>query len=271
MKTLYLSDLDGTLLGSDQKVSRFTAEAINRLVEKGMIFSYATARSVVTARVTTEGIDVSLPIIAQNGVFIQNNHTGDRLHAFLFSRKDIGHILSAFAQRGLYPIVYALIDGRERFSYVRRLCSREQNEFLSARQHDVRERLLEDPAHLAEGDIYYFSCIDTQERLAPIYGLFKDKFRCYFARDIYSGDWWLEITPRQASKAQAAKILQKQLGCEKLVCFGDGVNDLPMFEIADECYAVANADERLKAVATGVIGANTADGVARFLLERFGE
>lgn len=39
MKTLYVSDLDGTLLQSNQTTSDFTCEAINRLVEKGMLFS----------------------------------------------------------------------------------------------------------------------------------------------------------------------------------------------------------------------------------------
>lgn len=47
--------------------------------------------------------------------------------------------------------------------------------------------------------------------------------------------------------------------------FGDGENDVDLFEAADEAYAVANAADVLKAVATGVIGANDEDGVARWL------
>ena len=53
LKTLYVSDLDGTLLSSNQKTSEFTNLIINNLVEKGMIFSYATARSLVTAKKVT--------------------------------------------------------------------------------------------------------------------------------------------------------------------------------------------------------------------------
>ena len=41
MKTLYVSDLDGTLLRSDETVSDFTVHTINALVEKGLLFSYA--------------------------------------------------------------------------------------------------------------------------------------------------------------------------------------------------------------------------------------
>ena len=45
--------------------------------------------------------------------------------------------------------------------------------------------------------------------------------------------------------------------------FGDRKNDLDMFRFADEAYAVQNADEELKAVATEIIGCNDEDGVAK--------
>ena len=38
-----------------------------------------------------------------------------------------------------------------------------------------------------------------------------------------------------------------------------------MFKIADEAYAVENAVSELKAVATGIIGSNENDGVAKYL------
>ena len=43
MKSLYVSDLDGTLLRSNGTTSEYTDRVINSLVDKGMIFSYATA------------------------------------------------------------------------------------------------------------------------------------------------------------------------------------------------------------------------------------
>lgn len=49
--------------------------------------------------------------------------------------------------------------------------------------------------------------------------------------------------------------------------FGDGKNDIDMFELADESYAVSNAVPELKEAATGVIASNDEDGVARWLLE----
>ena len=49
--------------------------------------------------------------------------------------------------------------------------------------------------------------------------------------------------------------------------FGDGINDLEMFEVADECYAMSNAEPELKAAATKIIESNDNDGVARWLAE----
>ena len=49
--------------------------------------------------------------------------------------------------------------------------------------------------------------------------------------------------------------------------FGDGTNDIDMFQMADECYAVENAADELKKIATGIIGKNDDDAVARWLEE----
>ena len=46
------------------------------------------------------------------------------------------------------------------------------------------------------------------------------------------------------------------------------MNDLPMFRIFDECHAVANAKDELKAAATGIIESNEEDGVAKWMLSR---
>ena len=59
--------------------------------------------------------------------------------------------------------------------------------------------------------------------------------------------------------------LKRLLNCDRVVCFGDGINDLQMFKISNECYAVENAIAELKSVATGVIESNQNDGVAKWL------
>ena len=78
----------------------------------------------------------------------------------------------------------------------------------------------------------------------------------------------MEICPRNCTKAKAILKMKELLGFGKVVVFGDSVNDLPMFRAADEAYAVDNALEELKGIATGVIGRNDEDAVARFLETR---
>lgn len=73
--------------------------------------------------------------------------------------------------------------------------------------------------------------------------------------------------PAKATKAEAIRKLKELRGCSREVSFGDAVNDIPMFEISDECYAVDNAVEELKAIADGVIESNEEDGVAKWLMQ----
>ena len=57
------------------------------------------------------------------------------------------------------------------------------------------------------------------------------------------------------------------LNCDYLLVFGDGKNDIDVFQCADESYAVANIHEELKKYASGIIGTNDEDDVAKWLEE----
>lgn len=271
MKTLYLSDLDGTLLRPDGTLSEYSRNALNALVDGGVVFSFATARSVNTALPLLEGVRLNAPMIAHNGSFIVRQ---DRSLAYFigFQGEESREIFGVFLRFGLCPVVYSVIEGCARMSFLRGESSSAQTAFAVSRMDDKydKDRVREIFSHAAalDGEVYYFLCIDEEERLRTVYEKLKDKYRCFFGRDMYSGEWWLEVMPESASKAEAAKRLKKLLDCDRLVCFGDAVNDIPMFEVADECYAVKNAVEELKRMASGVIGANAEDGVVRFLEER---
>ena len=137
--------------------------------------------------------------------------------------------------------------------------------FLETRKKRQKGEPRRNAAHTACGGYFYFTCIDEREKLLPLYEKYREQYHCVFQVDLYTREQWLEIMPKAASKASAALWLKSSLGCGRLVVFGDGENDVDLFEAADEAYAVANAADVLKAVATGVIGANDEDGVARWL------
>ncbi len=124
-----------------------------------------------------------------------------------------------------------------------------------------------DLPNLYDGDVFYYSCIGEREALLPAYQAIEAAgcFTCTLQKDIYMPEHWLEVMPREATKAHAAQRLKAMLGFERMVCFGDAINDLPLFHAADACYAVRGAAPALKHAATGTIGANDEDAVALFL------
>ena len=77
----------------------------------------------------------------------------------------------------------------------------------------------------------------------------------------------MEVCPRNCTKAKAILKMKEQYGFRKLVVFGDSVNDLSMFRVADEAYAVEKSLDELKAAATAVIGSNDDDAVAGKIME----
>lgn len=269
METLYVTDLDGTLLNRQDRISEFSCRTINRLVEEGMRFTYATARSLSSALVVTEGLKVKTPIIAYNGAFLFWPDTGEVLHSVRFSKEEVDDIKAELENRNFPVLVYSVIDGAERVSWDSRKWNEGLERYASLRKGDARLRPLEDGRGLYDGDIFYFTCIDTREELLPVYDRFREDERCNctLQQELYRPEFFCEIMPGQATKANAILRLKEMLRCDRVVSFGDAVNDIPMFRISDECYAVENAVEELKALATGIIPANEQDGVARWLLE----
>ncbi len=269
MNTLYVSDLDGTLLRYDEILSPYTIGVINRLIADGMIFSYATARSLITSKKVTKGLEARIPLIVYNGAFVIDNVTEEILLSAYFDQKVDGLFEDLF-RHGIYPIVYSHRDGAEKFSFIREHCTVGMEDFLRTRKGDIRTNPVMTREDLTKGSNFYITCIDTPEKLEPFYEKYKDEFHCVYQKEIYTNAQWLEIMPAAASKANAICRLKELLGCDRVVAFGDGKNDIDMFEIADECYAVSNAAEELKAIATAVIESNQNDGVPKWLEENVG-
>ena len=67
-KTLYLSDLDGTLLQNDATLSPYAREQLNRMMENGLCFSISSARSTGTVTGILAGLRLNVPIALFNGV-----------------------------------------------------------------------------------------------------------------------------------------------------------------------------------------------------------
>lgn len=267
---LYVSDLDGTLLNSREEISAYSLQIINGLIEKGMKFTYATARSLSSASKVTRGLTVHIPVIIYNGAFIVEADTGKILYSTGFLKEEQQSAAELLEEEGLFPLVYTYRDGQEKVLWD----SAHENEgvrnYLAARKGDKRMEAVKAGESLYQGDMFYFTCIDEKARLQGAYERIKDdvRFRVTFQKELYRPEYWLEIMPAKASKAVAINELKKIWNCSRIVSFGDAVNDIPMFRISDQAYAVENAVDELKKYATGVILSNEQDGVAKWLLHR---
>lgn len=272
MKTMYVTDLDGTLLNTSDRINPESIQIINSLVEKGMLFTYATARSLSSASVVAKGLCTQIPVIVYNGAFIICPKTGEVLHSLAFTCEESDFVRYCLEKNRISPLVYAYVDQIERVSWNITAENEGIKRYLSLRKGDKRMRPLENEDGLYDGKIFYYTCIGEKEELLPVYEIFSrdDRFRCTLQQELYRPEYWCEIMPKKASKAEAICKLKELWGGDRVISFGDAINDIPMFEISDECYAVENAVVELKEIATGIIASNDQDGVAKWLLSHAG-
>lgn len=95
----------------------------------------------------------------------------------------------------VYPIVYAYIDGKEKFSFVPELCSDGMRKFLDNRKGDVRANAVETINELKSGKMFYITCIDEPQKLEALYKKYRDVYHCVYQTDIYTKDNGLKSCP----------------------------------------------------------------------------
>ena len=117
-KTLFISDLDGTLLTSSESLSQFTKNGIEELKKRGVCFTFATARSIVTTKKVIGDLKVNIPMILHNGAFVVDSVTEKKVIENLFDEKESEMLLDDLLKGGINPIVYTLIDEKEQFLYI---------------------------------------------------------------------------------------------------------------------------------------------------------
>lgn len=273
MKTLYITDLDGTFLNENGVVSEQSRKIINQLSEKGMLFSVATARSIMTVPELLEGLQLNAPIVLMNGVFLFDLNCNHAVAYHEISDFAFRKIISIFQQNGKSPMLWLYgEDGLLSIQYTQ-LELQINRDFYESRKDRFDGRFYKtDSLFLPDGQhAVYINLVDTFASLQPIAEALKSVAGAAFAfyRDTYTDYWFLEVYSADASKANGAKEIQKRMQADRITAFGDNLNDLTLFSAADEKYAVENAVPELKAHATAVIESNRTDGVAKFLLKDF--
>lgn len=268
MSTLYVTDLDGTLMRDDKTVSEYTVQVLNHLIEKGVFITYATARSIVSSSEIVKDVHFSIPVITKNGAVLANHKDASEVEVAGFSSEELAKLREILMNCGLDGIVTEHENGVEKKKMLH-YATEGLQAYVKEHENDPRMCFVKDEQELFSGELTYFVYIASKDELEPIYQKLKKECDCgmVFQKDQYRDEFWLEIFPKDASKASAIEKVKKYCGCDEVVCFGDSINDWSMFQLATKSYAVGNAIEEIKAIATDVIGTNEEDGVAHWLAE----
>ena len=266
-KTLYVSDLDGTLMHKDLKISDFSVKTINALVGKGVAFTYATARSISSAGTITKDLKLNLPVITRNGAVLADNNTGKIIEKALFTEKEVEMLKDMLPELPKTGFVSCYFGDDMKKVFAGSLHTAELQGYLDYYKDDPSVVTVSALSEMFMGNPGYVTIIGNKVETEPLYLRTREYngWECLFQKDVYRDEYWLEIAPRNSTKAKSILKLKEEYGFDKLVVFGDSANDITMFKIADEAYAVSNAVDELKALATGIIGSNEEDAVAVYL------
>ncbi|MFT2109639.1 HAD family hydrolase [Marinomonas sp. 2405UD68-3] len=270
---LVVFDLDGTLLNREQSLSPFTCEILHKLQAAGIAYTIATGRTRLAAAPCIQNHHFPQVQIFKNGIEEWDPKTQSYRHRCLLSRPEIEDTLSLFENEEVTPFIFCLEEDGSQSVYHPPLKNHLCNTIFG--ELGCHEDLVLNPLYKLHKDtlITNISAMGSPEAATRIVESTHDSsphLIAYSGGGIYQKDaYWIDIHHRRACKGTAIELLKKELGLSKIICFGDGDNDLSMFEAADESYAMENANEKVKTAATKVIGHHDDDGVAHFLIKRF--
>ena len=107
-KMLYVSDLDGTLLNSEALLNEDVPERLNRLIDKGLCFTVATARTYATVNSIVKDVHLTYPMILMNGVMLYDPVSKSCINAEIIERDSVEYILKGRKKFGVTGFAYAL-------------------------------------------------------------------------------------------------------------------------------------------------------------------
>jgi Cof subfamily protein (haloacid dehalogenase superfamily) len=252
-------DLDDTLLRSDLSISYRTKNAIKRAEAGGIIIVLASGRTAAAMDryVRILGMHKKAGyLICNNGTVIQESNTGNVIHAIQIPINAALIVYNLAAAEGFPVQLY-----HDDILYVSK-----PNEFADYDQKitGLRQVVVDNFKDMVTAGCYKLLIPGDPMILQPLESL----LRTYVGNEITlftSKPYFLEILPPKTDKGTAlAKIAEKlTIDQEAVLAIGDSMNDEAMIRWAGVGVAMANGDERIKAIADVVTErSNNDDGVA---------
>lgn len=267
--TLFVTDLDGTLLTPDVTVSERSIALLTPLLEKGLRLSVATARTSYSVMPILSRLPLTLPLILQNGSVLHDPRTNRIVHAAKIAPGAFLRITALMAEFHFNGFVFCVPEDQLTCCYTA-LSTPHMREYYKARAEQFHKPFLKMPSMRDMLPLHpvFLSLHAEKPVLDPFYAAVTqiEGVAAAYYQDVYETNiWYLEMSAPDASKYHGVQRLREMTGATHVVGFGDNLNDLPLFAACDTKIAVANAADALKVQADLVIGRNTEDAVAEYL------
>ena len=264
---LIATDVDGTLLDDDEKVTSRTRAAVQSAVDAGATFVLATGRPPRWIPPVVDGLGLAPLAVCANGAVIYDASTDRIVSAHTLSTDLLGELAEIAAQ--VIPGVGLAVErvgGSAHDTATPQFVSSPgyEHAWLNPDNTEVSlDDLLSAPAVKLLIRKAGARSSDMAPELAKHFGGLADI--------TYSTDNGLiEVVPTGISKASGIAEIADPLGltATDVVTFGDMPNDVPMLRWAGRGVAMGNAHRDAVAAADEVTATNAEDGVAR-VLERW--
>lgn len=273
MDELLVFDLDGTLLNEHETLAPVTRFALAELDKRGVNWTIATGRMPHGAQEALPNIRFKHPQVYKNGVLVWDLTEDVAITKLPLDRSDAMAVCERLAQHQIKPWLNTIDHNNQIAAIVEKLVSERDQQWVEKMAlSGIYVQEMPDFSDVSDDVLNIFAAttnpavLDMAEALADL-----EDVAVYAGHDMYTPNgYWLDIHHAEGTKGDAVKLIKKQLGAKRLICFGDSDNDYSMFQIADECYAMGQGLQPLKDMATATIGRHNEHGIAEFLAQRYG-
>lgn len=267
-KTLYVSDMDGTLLTNEGRVSEDTVKRLNTLINNGTLFTVATSRSVISAKEILSDMNINVPAIFMNGAYIYDLKNDRPIKITAMEKTAVEKFINLIKTKNVGFFVFFSNENGEIETEFENLTLPVQKKFYEARREALGDKLIHSVDEITVGEtVIYVSLCETEEVIRPLFEYAKKTIglNTVFYKDTYTDYYFLEVFSEKCSKGIGAEFVKEYCGADKIMVFGDNKNDFALFDSADICIAVKNAHKELLKRADFVCESNEDSGVVRFI------
>ena len=237
MYKIAISDLDGTLLGADHRISTKTKDSIHRWIEDDRKFVIATGRHYIEAKSQKETLGIPIYLISSNGARVHNRE-GEVIH----KQNLDSHIAKEICETKFDDAVQINLFTDHNW-YANYTIPELDDMGFDAGFDCVATDLTEiDTSNIIK--MFFFA---EPELLQPIYELLKARYGKQ-VNLTFSLDKCLEVMHADTNKGAALQtvLADKELQAEHAIAFGDAMNDVEMLNLVAKPVLMANSQQRLR-------------------------